>query len=813
MSRFASPGQEAAQQVQANPSSPDLVPQESVRRGTPLEEYLDWPTPNRIGICCSGGGIRSASYSLGALQALQKRGILARAEYLSSVSGGCYTAIAHTVMVAASGEDFPEEDGSPSPLDSDQRQQRLDSVFGGLAPWTQNSPEEKVLRDRASYLAPGGGGKFWLAINVLYGTLIHLLPFAASIIVAGGVTGFFFHRWMTIKEGVSTRPRITPEVATMPAAWIAVALAVAAVLCLLARHLVHVSPRLGDALLQTIQTLTVIITTVAIGTLIFLVLLPELLAALGHVRDLNAKNFDFDFLVPVAGGGTFLMAVLSFLLQRGRATRLVGTLALLLGPLIVGSAFVGVTYWVTLKGLHWHRVPLIADPWPLWFATGSAILLALFAFWNEVTPNMHLFYRERLAKSFIGRRRIVKSNEGSFFRHEEPPWQIPLRFSRVRNQHDLTLKGVTHPARLPKLVVCAAVNLSDATPPGRNGASFTFERERTGGPTTGYISTRYLERRAGATALTLPAMMAISGAALSPTMGRLTRPGLRLLMAMFNIRLGVWLPNPLREGAVPAFRLMPSGPGEQRLIPAPDPTAGVSLEEDFTAERRAIDQLPSSSRMAVQQRPDPSLRRPGALYVFREALGLNSLRNRYVYVTDGGHWENLGLVELLRRGCTHILCFDASGDDAGHFHTLSNAISLARSDLGVTIEIDTAPLLPDEKGFSSSDVICGKIFYPKTDEGDPKEGVLVYAKAVIPKGTSPDLVSFRELDPKFPNHSTVDQFFNERKYESYRALGYAAAIRTVEMFRAYEEAGACSPSEPPFWHRVLGIAGPEGGQT
>src|SRR5213593_1030025 len=80
--------------------------------------------------------------------------------------------------------------------------------------------------------------------------------------------------------------------------------------------------------------------------------------------------------------------------------------------------------------------------------------------------------------------------------------------------------------------------------------------------------------------------------------------------------------------------------------------------------------------------------RPSFLYVFREALGLNDVRRKFVYVTDGGHWENLGLVELLRRGCGRIICMDAAGDDLGKYFALSDAMALARSDLGVEIDID-----------------------------------------------------------------------------------------------------------------------------
>src|SRR6266545_4963078 len=56
----------------------------------------------RIGICCSGGGIRSAAYNLGALQVLREEGVLGGAEYLAAVSGGSYIAAAHLATLSSS---------------------------------------------------------------------------------------------------------------------------------------------------------------------------------------------------------------------------------------------------------------------------------------------------------------------------------------------------------------------------------------------------------------------------------------------------------------------------------------------------------------------------------------------------------------------------------------------------------------------------------------------------------------------------------------------------------------------------------------
>ena len=110
---------------------------------------------------------------------------------------------------------------------------------------------------------------------------------------------------------------------------------------------------------------------------------------------------------------------------------------------------------------------------------------------------------------------------------------------------------------------------------------------------------------------------------------------------------------------------------------------------------------------------------------------------------------------------------------------LSDAIALARSDLGVGIDIDVDPLRPGDDGLSPSDHCRGTITYP-----DGTAGVLVFAKAAMAKDAPQDLKAYREHDPRFPTNSTLDQFFDDRQFESYRALGAHAAEGAVRSLRA-----------------------------
>ena len=180
-----------------------------------------------------------------------------------------------------------------------------------------------------------------------------------------------------------------------------------------------------------------------------------------------------------------------YLSRRGQAKRLVAYLRFLLpvaGFLVIGIPFVGFTYWVTQQGLHLRNIAAIhQQAWPLYALFAAILILLVFSFLDDVTPSMHLFYREKLAKAFIGMR--VWNHRKLDWR--EPPWRIPLSFSKV---NDHTADGV----RLPKLVVCAAVNASDESVPlGRNAGPFTFESDYSGSPLTGYVPTRDLEVAAG----------------------------------------------------------------------------------------------------------------------------------------------------------------------------------------------------------------------------------------------------------------------------------------------------------------------------
>jgi hypothetical protein len=212
--------------------------------------------------------------------------------------------------------------------------------------------------------------------------------------------------------------------------------------------------------------------------------------------------------------------------------------------------------------------------------------------------------------------------------------------------------------------------------------------------------------------------MAISGAAASPNMGFHSSPAAAFLMTMFNVRLGWWLGNP--------------------------------------AENTAANAGPSFA----------------LFYLLRELLGLTDHTSKYVYLSDGGHFENLGIYELVRRRCRFIVASDAGQDRGGAFEDLANAIRKCRTDMGIEIEIDV-DALRDEGTEDRSPWHCvvGTIHYEIADK-HALPGTLFYLKSSLTGDESVDIKNYSNQDTDFPHQPTAKQWFTESQFESYRQLGY-----------------------------------------
>src|ERR1700730_2632693 len=203
-----------------------------------------------IGVCVSGGGIRSASVALGALQALREEGILGQAKYLVSVSGGGYTAGGlQLALTRATDGQAPVTKATP------------DDTF------EPGSLEEDHLRRHSSYIADGLG-QWLVALGVLLrGVLSSLVIIGLTITTLGLAIGEFYTAVPIAVGGdlAKLRPRFAvtgpnPKPPTYPAipfgVWCAIAVAGGLTLiAYLARQLtvkaslVHRTSRIAVALL------------------------------------------------------------------------------------------------------------------------------------------------------------------------------------------------------------------------------------------------------------------------------------------------------------------------------------------------------------------------------------------------------------------------------------------------------------------------------------------------------------------------------------------------------------------------------------
>jgi hypothetical protein len=227
----------------------------------------------------------------------------------------------------------------------------------------------------------------------------------------------------------------------------------------------------------------------------------------------------------------------------------------------------------------------------------------------------------------------------------------------------------------------------------------------------------YRPSKGYADAITLGTAVAISGAAASPNMGYHSSPVIAFIMTLFNARLGSWLGNPGAAG------------GKAWKHAGPTSATGSLV---------------------------------------REAFGLTNDTSKWVYLSDGGHFENLGLYEMVRRRCRYLVVLDGGCDPGLTYGDLGNALRKIRIDLKIPVQFDEASLqaLRDK----TARFALGRIRYDAVDGAVP-DGYLVYVKPLIRGNEAPDIASYYADHPDFPHESTANQFFSESQTESYRALG------------------------------------------
>lgn len=382
-----------------------------------------------------------------------------------------------------------------------------------------------------------------------------------------------------------------------------------------------------------------------------------------------------------------------------------------------------------------------ADPGALAAAAILLIALGLGTAWfiGANAFSLHSMYCNRLARAYLGASRPSNDEAVRISDSNEDGPRRPHWFTGFDPDDNLSLAeiGRTRTGSRGHLfpVINAALNL--LAPAGerlewqqRKAAAFTFTPLHCGSDVTGYAPTQRYGKKIGG--LSLARAMAVSGAAASPSMGFHSSTPVAMVMSFFNARLGWWMPNPNRNN--------------EQHWPLDEPPYGLD-------------------------------------HILAEATGRTTDRSRFVHLSDGGHFENLGLYEMVRRRCRRIVLVDASQDPEYRYEDLARSLRSIRIDFGVTIEFRHGLPTPKSARDTGCHFAIGRIRYAERDRtAGGRDGKILYIKPVLSGDEPLDLQAYAESSRRgtsvFPHQSTVDQFFDEAQFESYRLLGLHSVLST-----------------------------------
>ncbi len=765
----------------------------------------------RCGLALSGGGIRSATVSLGMLQALARAGMLESFDYLSTVSGGGYAgSFLCSLFTPAGTREAAGRPATPGELMQAREQalvrlraieQRADDVGGT----DRDARALEWLRDSSRYLAPNGGGDYlyalvlWLrnllAVHYVVGIAV-LLPLALL-----GVLNLMTLPWMQAQLPGAEALQVLAApwragalyLGLSLAAWLLAVLPLGVAYWCTGMPLRRRRP-VDSRWLAGLLTAPSVLGFLA-GPLIALVgwgqpwfcwtLAAGAIAWLGWVWFAAAWSRGFfppnksraaalmlvtrtrltQWLAAATQVGLGLLLVAAVLaatawlahwLQQGHAAPGLTVAGFVAAVLSLGKLFAarGLQPNAAEKRLLLRALPIVAalllavvvvlfwGVWaallvgsgrsaPPWLALAGLVLLALitgvsFQFLNLST--LQNLYTARIVRAYLGATNPARDKDSR-----------SGAITEAQPHDDMSLEqyyGIEagHPSSLAPLhLINVTIN---ETVQSRNALVY---QDRKGLPLAitpdGYlVSGRFRQRQAdrpgGFELLSLGRWIGISGAAFAPGLGRGTTPERALLTGLANVRLGYWW----RTGQ---------------------------------ARAREI----SSWVFSTQ------------IHLYRELRGkFFGTGKRYWYLTDGGHFENTAVYELLRRRVGFILALDNGADPDYQFADVANLMRLARVDFGAVFEPWVPPagltdLFGDPGGFARGSregtyfLLGYRVTLPAAEGMAESTSTLVFVKPRLTQGASLDLVQYQATHPDFPQESTADQFFDDQQWESYRKLG------------------------------------------
>ena len=794
-------------------------------RGRPADGEKRAPAAGDWAICCSGGGIRSAAYCLGALQSLDQARLLAKVKWILGVSGGSYIATSRALVAH--------------------------NLPAGTQPraYAPGTAEELNLRYNTHYMAPNAATVLVAVLSLLLGAIVTFVVALAPLYALAHAWGWLL-RWQGAL--VPSGPHAASAAVTGVGWWLPPVIVAVITLALFGFWWLTLGPAPGRPgsrarLLDSLRpddpdrganraTWVGWAASLTAGLAIAMLAVPPLISWL--TRSTGSLGTITHFLgfggkpswspaalaglvAAVAAVARYCQAGLAKWTALGKAaqgnsaaarpglmTRLAGWLRQKLVPWL-GSAVV-VLIGVVLA-LRWT-----SDGAQAGFSRGQLLLviaalvvtLLTRAAANVNRLSMHDFYRWRLANAFAVTRQAAQA---------ATPAQARTLFTAAAATRLSELRA-RRPGE-PGLVICGTANINALreVPPGQGGFCVTFDpdhvtlhrekamadrqqavADRGQGPAAERAQALTLDYEAlvGHRRSTLFDVSAISGAAVSPLMGAMTKHAYRILLTATNVRLGVWLPHPalVRDA--------------RKLIDHPDkhhPGRGWErrplllllwylLPHPFWNRQGKKNDRREALLWAHVLRRRLRGGRSGWLWIramqptlgllWAEAAGRLSYRSTWMYVTDGGHYDNLGLVEALRRGASNIVVLDASGDKADTWFTLGGAIALARADAGVDIELDPTTMVGDGHGLAPGQVVHpwahGRFRRPPGTAELPQQGQIWVCKLGWWDGAPWDVLAYAKSHSTFPGDSTLEQLYDAPEFGAYHELGAATVLDAVE---------------------------------
>lgn len=685
------------------------------------------------GLAISGGGIRSASFGLGVMQALVANDQLEKVDYMSTVSGGGYLGAALTwALHQGKGKAGTKKDNFPlgnknksAGQDADRRKETPDFDNNGLLDF---------IRQHSSYLMPTSGlGLFSFAGVVLRSILLSLSVYF----------GVFLVSMILILAGLNFFSLSFERIFVIISIWAFVFFLVKCILYSVATY--WDGERLNNYMFfingQRFigYLLTISIASLLIGVIPDVVRLAD--KVMGSV---------------MAASTSTIFGVLTGIWQYVKAQRndkssgpvsdvviYLAAFALVYGLLVL--AYIGAGHF--FEGCEQTLV------WP-YFITLLLVTFILGFFVNLNLIGPHRIWRNRLMEAFMPDEEAIKDNKWMPAKKADSAFM-----EKMCDEHN----------KKPYHIINTNVILGNSEQvkfKGRGGDNFILSPRHCGSEATGWKKTSEFQKKGGR-GITLATAMATSAAALNPDAGVSGAGPTRsvivsTLLSMLNLRLGYWTGNPAKNNwPVPPNFFVP----------------GLSAE------------------------------------ILR--LGFKETDSR-ILLSDGGHFENLAMYELIRRKVDLIILSDGGADGIFNFDDLANAVEKVRVDFGAKIifggrgkkkaedeKNNAKENVPDVKEvYALNDILFdadGRNAFQKKYEiakrgfaiakiiyNDGTEGTLVYLKLAMIDDLSTDVYSYKGVNPTFPHQSTADQFFDEKQFEAYRELGYTVAWKMMESVEGKE---------------------------